>query len=127
MIRINFKNYDEVLALYRFTLNNIEYLPEPNILYVGVIKSLLKEIIRKLRNKTEAFGRRGSINLKLYEALALYTLYMDTIMPRPERTNYEYNIVVMKMNEIHQKTVLKTHKTALNPSQNVTETLQNGF
>ena len=127
MIKIKLNNYDELLALYRFTVNNMDYLPELNLLYTGIIKSLLEEMSKKLRKKLEGDSSRYTLSMKLHEALALYTLYMDTMLPKPNRTNYEYNIVVMKMNEIHQKTALKTHKTVLNPSQNVTQTLQNGF
>lgn len=104
MIKLKLKRREELTALYWFITNYRKHLPEiGNVFYNELLDGILNEIELKIGKKIYSDSEKFIISLKKFEAIAFYTLWMDSTLARPGNDHYFYNIVSQKMNQIHQK------------------------
>lgn len=104
MIKIKVKDKSEVMALRNYLLVNKDSLPiTDNMRYNDMLESIFHDILQKLNTKLNSNSEARSFSFKNHEAIAFFTLYADSTFPRPDYTDSNFNIVVQKMNFIHQK------------------------
>lgn len=104
MINLKFTNKAEIKAILRFIYEHTHNIKgSNNQLYNALIRSIISEIEGKLIKAAINNSVKNTIKLKIHEAIALVTIWMDTSQAISSFTDFDYNIIRIKISYLQQK------------------------